>query len=105
MAESSLPRDSNDNMNESNNVSVSMFGDLYPIRITDTNNAFMIDFEAEYALMTREPPYDPNEDRTDVADTMSINKYITPLGGEWKSINNNNHPQHTNTISMTARWQ
>ena len=41
----------------------------------------MIDFEAEYALMTTEPPYDPNEDQMNVTD-MSINEDSIPLGGE-----------------------
>ena len=80
MAESSLPRDRNDNMSESHTASVSTFGDLSPIRNTDANDVSMIDFEAEYALMTTKPPFDPNEDQMDVMDMSSNEDSITLRG-------------------------
>ena len=40
----------------------------------------MIDFEAEYALMTTKPPFDPNEDQMDVMDMSSNEDSITLRG-------------------------
>jgi hypothetical protein len=54
----------------------------------------MIDFEVEYALMTTEPPYDPNKDQMDVMD-MSINEESITLARKQKSINNKNHTMQT----------
>jgi hypothetical protein len=91
MAESSLPRDRNDNMSES--WSVSTFGDLSPIRNTDANDVSMIDFEVEYALLTTEESGDTNAD-TYVLFMMSLkyNNYCL----EFKSL------QHDCLISYVS---
>ena len=60
------------NRHNPTNGSVSTFGDLSPIQRTGTNDVSKIDFEAEDALVTTEPPYDPNDNPME---TTSVNRF------------------------------